>query len=910
MQELNKIAYKGLQISPSVADLIEHMSHVEAYREEFDKLGALWKTLTMLGQMTGVGSDMHSTQDQFDKLKSELLDALAIQISDMTKQNLDSLAQTVVDIVIRNLFERTADIGFLATDGDIIKFLQTPEVSKYAKEKHRMQSLFTPEKHLDFISIISGMLEEYKETLNSNNKENITSNQYNDINQIKLKGEKAIQEIRSRFQEYVSKYSVYFDIVLLSVKGRVLVTLDEKNTAEYSEEDFIKETLTTNEEYVEYLGFTSIQPKQKETLVYAYKVQNEAKTDIGVLCLCFKFEDEMQGIFKRLSTDAVLLGLLDKDGYVIASNDSNILSKGSHIQTNDKDIIYHASQKYLVSIKETNGYQGFMGLGWKGIALIPLHLAFESNKLSADELTQNIFQAVIASNEDISDSLKQIPLEANKIQSALDIAVWNGSITINSDDDTNDGTMNLAKALLWEISKTGKETKQLFEKSIQNLYEVIISATLMNAKFQSSLGIDIMDRNLYERANDCRWWALTRYFKEQIGNKDLLQDQSVLKQLDHILKGINDLYTVYTNLILFDTKGIILSVSNENEKDLVGTNMDNNFVNKVLHLSNSQSYHVSEFDETRFYNEKRSYIYGAVIKSYSNTPIGGIAIVFNSTEEFKDMLNGIVPDQRSHALFIEKKNNMVISISDNSPFLIGDILDTSFDKYIKINNGEQRSGIVIYQDTLYAVGATCSEGYREYKNETEDRYNNDIICMVLKNIGKNIDTEQNIITNNTNEISYHSSGNLRKSKDTVELACIYIGSQKFGFYKDQVLIALEFENVHPTPLASSHVAGTIFYENQSIEVLDVRDKILKVNCACNTENTKVVIIRQKEREKLIGFIVDQLADTPEIAKENIKTIDSIISNNGSISKQVVYFDNKTKPISIIDQESLFNLLRK
>ncbi|MDQ7068951.1 MAG: hypothetical protein Q9M40_13855 [Sulfurimonas sp.] len=34
------------------------------------------------------------------------------------------------------------------------------------------------------------------------------------------------------------------------------------------------------------------------------------------------------------------------------------------------------------------------------------------------------------------------------------------------------------------------------------------------------LAIDIMDRNLYERANDSRWWALTPLFIEELSSQN------------------------------------------------------------------------------------------------------------------------------------------------------------------------------------------------------------------------------------------------------------------------------------------------------------------------------------------------------------------------------------------------------
>jgi hypothetical protein len=82
--------------------------------------------------------------------------------------------------------------------------------------------------------------------------------------------------------------------------------------------------------------------------------------------------------------------------------------------------------------------------------------------------------------------------------------------------------------------------------SLENLNHTIISSILKDSEFLSQLAIDIMDRNLYERANDCRWWALNSDFKEALesGNFD--------KKMLESLKYINSLYTLYTNLIIFD----------------------------------------------------------------------------------------------------------------------------------------------------------------------------------------------------------------------------------------------------------------------------------------------------------------------------------------------------------------------
>jgi len=53
----------------------------------------------------------------------ELIEALANESLKKVTASTGMRARVVVDILIRNLFERTADIGFLATDRDLRLFL-------------------------------------------------------------------------------------------------------------------------------------------------------------------------------------------------------------------------------------------------------------------------------------------------------------------------------------------------------------------------------------------------------------------------------------------------------------------------------------------------------------------------------------------------------------------------------------------------------------------------------------------------------------------------------------------------------------------------------------------------------------------------------------------------------------------
>ena len=83
-----------------------------------------------------------------------------------------SKAQVAVDIMVRNLFERTADIGFLAMDDDVRAYL-----SRFAPLKSRVIG-----------------------------------------EEARLERERADASLLIQFREYVQKYSVYANIILLDVR--------------------------------------------------------------------------------------------------------------------------------------------------------------------------------------------------------------------------------------------------------------------------------------------------------------------------------------------------------------------------------------------------------------------------------------------------------------------------------------------------------------------------------------------------------------------------------------------------------------------------------------------------------------------------------------------------------------------
>lgn len=171
--------YKNIEMDPKLAAVIRHMNAVEEYRELLQDLQTAWDNLTLLGQLSGIGTDMTETRHAFNQLTCSLLTQLGSRTLQKCVLEMNAKGQAVIDILVRNLFERTADIGFLATDSDIRAFIG--EACDTA-DNFRAQSELLPQR----------------------------------------------DAIKQRLAEYVAKYSVYSDVVLLDPEGRVLVRHDDQ----------------------------------------------------------------------------------------------------------------------------------------------------------------------------------------------------------------------------------------------------------------------------------------------------------------------------------------------------------------------------------------------------------------------------------------------------------------------------------------------------------------------------------------------------------------------------------------------------------------------------------------------------------------------------------------------------------
>ena len=176
-------------------------------------------------------------------------------------------------------------------------------------------------------------------------------------------------------------------------------------------------------------------------------------------------------------------------------------------------------------------------------------------------------------------------------------------------------------------------------------------------------------------------------------------------------------------------------MSNPGERHLVGTTLPTDCgCADALKVRDSQRYVVSPFRATPLYHNRPTYIYMTSVRSpQSGGVVGGIAIVFDSEPQFRAMLEDALPRDEdgnifkgSFAIFTDRQGT-VIGATEGQ-LCPGDVIEPIGD-FFKLENGKRQSALVTYGGLNYALGATASQGYREYKTSSD--YQNDVLALVF-----------------------------------------------------------------------------------------------------------------------------------------------------------------------------------
>jgi len=831
--------------SMQIDNFLPYMRDVIRCEQSLHELNLMWRIIESSAKMNcpveakTILPTMAATREGFNRLENELVLSLVQQKVSTVLDEIGTKAQYVIDILVRNLYERTADVGFLATDNELCAF-------------------------------VAGL---------SGNEE----------------------AIRHRLRAYRSKYTVYDEIILLDAHSNVLVQINNETPIEGSLDPLIMETLASDH-YVETYRATDLRPSKHKALIYSKRMLHpDTGAVIGVLCLCFNFVEEMAGIFQSHgdpSGRSVML-LLDGDNRVIEASDPQWIPLGALVPVNrdaSPHLMIYGGREYLVRTFLADDYQGYKGPpGWQGQVMIPVEIAFagmDTNTLKA--LDPDVADGLLTHAQSFCPPLYEIMTAAETIRRV----VWNGQVMTAGQG----GELLRLKAILDQISETGTRSNELFAQSINDLYETVLASRLQDSEFVSHLLVDLLDRNLYERSDDCRWWAVTPELRAAFASPEL--NSSTVARITDILEYINELYTVYTRIFVYDHSGRIVASTNaaDDSGTIIGTSIDDITLGQVMSLRTEQQYYVTPFVPDALYGNAPTYVYHAAIRAPgSDRVVGGIGIVFDSAPEFLAMLRGGITEKESIKAFFIDRQGRIISSTDPTR-QVGDVLDIDAD-LLELPNGKSASRIVIHDGHYSILGCSVSHGYREFK--VSDGYKEDVIAVVFDSFGE---VRARSASGNTSASIVETS--LIKSGGQ-EFATFFINGGLFAIEAEYVLEALAASEISPVSMGSrSERVGVLAIQHESedkayVWVFDL-GYLLSGVPSVRDSSSQVVVVEQGQHK--IGLLVGALHSVAEFNESQITVTPLAADSRGILIKQIIKANGGKLLIQGIDIRYLFNML--
>lgn len=645
---------------------------VKQYDQNLQALSTWWGKIALVGKINSfevastILEDMEATLHQFNTLQERLINSLINEQARKVILQNTARSQVAIDVLIRNLFERTADIGFLATDHDIIRFLE-------------------------------------------NNDRTSDDHEF----------------IEQRLRAYTQIYSVYKDALLIKADGELVFQLSQPTRSEYVSDPLIKQALENPDDYVEFFGKISFLDANQDNLLYANAIVGDNGV-VGVIVLCFRFNNELNSITKRLLSEGEVnhFVLCNEHGKAIYApyfkNSADSLKLNLH---SAPKLINMNGQSMVEISTRGQAYQDYEGpKNWYMGSLLAAQKmeerTNESNSLQSDATSTSQFHSLI------SEELLDIRNKAIAINDDLQLIVLNGIVTAARSEAVE------FMPVLEEIKKIGQNISGVFAQSVDSLFSTIISGKLNEIRLQANLAVDIMDRNLYERANDCRWWGLSSLIRKALSQATV--DRKIIQET---LATIHTLYTVYHVLYVYDEQGRYVAFSTDQYDDCIGQQIESlSGAQSVSQLKSIYEYTVSPFNTFDCYEGASTYIYNAAIRhmEIDEEIIGGIGIVFDSTVEFKAILDDILPrdngsiKEGAKALFTTDQGTILASTSPEHA--IGDYFFPKINKE-QLERESALATVLSLEGDTYLMGVAKSTGYREYKRK--DGYENTVLAWVL-----------------------------------------------------------------------------------------------------------------------------------------------------------------------------------
>ena len=278
----------------------------------------------------------------------------------------------------------------------------------------------------------------------------------------------------------------------------------------------------------------------------------------------------------------------------------------------------------------------------------------------------------------------------------------------------------VAKAMSQLSEKTGDSAKQLARGSkglireMQQVTEVL--QTKMRGERLSDMAltnIDLVDRNLYERSCDVRWWATDGSVVAALATPTEESRRFASQRLGVILNA----YTVYFDLVLCDFDGLVVANGRPTRHAVLGMRQDQApWFQAAMKTHSGDEFGFQSVHNSALVNQQRSLVYSCAVRAGGEAhgePLGVLGIVFNWDALGQTILDRLPlsphEKQRAIACFVDPEGNVLADFPAGS-------LRGSFDNslFSGLRQGNKGYGVHHFCGREYVAGFAMSPGFETY----------------------------------------------------------------------------------------------------------------------------------------------------------------------------------------------------
>jgi uncharacterized protein YerC len=331
-EDILKLAYEVSRVTEEKVDLIDSVMRqtnllaINA-RIEAARAGTAGAAFSVVAQ------EMGAVAVDISRISRELRGAIGANIQKLEQAGQEmmvqfrgsrftDLAHNAVEIIDRNLYERSCDVRWWATDSAVVDVLEQPNAGSVAYASERLATI-----------------------------------------------------LRS--------YTVYLDLWVADAYGRVVANgrpraYPHVMGRDVSDTDWFKKAMRTasGEEFAVADIETNRALDGSAVATYATAIRKGARNDgqpIGVLGIFFDWQPQAEAVVRGVSLSeeerrATRVMLLDARHRVIASSDGKgLLQEIYPLDTDGRDRGHYAQAGGLTAFALTPGYETYQGLGWYGV---------------------------------------------------------------------------------------------------------------------------------------------------------------------------------------------------------------------------------------------------------------------------------------------------------------------------------------------------------------------------------------------------------------------------------------------------------------------------------------------------------------------------------------------------------------